>query len=211
MGSFTKRLAAVAAIAFAGIWMGAAGDQHHSHSHAELGHQAPDFTLTDSNGKTHTLSEYTKSGKIVVLEWYNSGCPFVVRHHDQYNTMDDLYGEFSEQNVVFLAVNSTNENHRDYGLDVESIKKWSKRAPVLMDASGKVGAMFNAKTTPHMFVIDAKGTLAYTGAIDDDPRDDKSAESKTNYVRQALTELIASESVSIPKTKSYGCGVKYAR
>jgi peroxiredoxin len=189
--------------------MGAAGD--HSHSHAVIGHAAPDFTLTDADGKSHTLSEYAADGKIVVLEWFNPTCPFVVRHYEKYTTMEDLYGEFSEKEIVFLSINSAHEGHATYGHDAETSKKWGKHAPVLIDANGNVGHTYGAKTTPHMFIIDAEGVLVYNGAIDDDRGDSKPEESKTNFVRRALNEMLAGEPVSESKTKSYGCSVKYAR
>ena len=94
MRTTLKRIVAVAAVVTAGLTMGAMGD-HGEHAH--VGHKAPDFTLTDYNGNEHTLSDYTAEGKIVVLEWFNGMCPFVVRHYDKYNTMEDLYSEFSSK------------------------------------------------------------------------------------------------------------------
>ena len=203
-----SKLVVALAIAVGGLWMGAAGDK--GHAHAEIGHTAPDFTLTDADGNSHTLSDYTADGKIVVLEWFNPMCPFVVRHYEKYTTMEDLYSEFSDKEVVFLSINSAHEGHATFGHDAEVSKKWGKHAPVMIDSDGKVGHTYGAKTTPNMFIIDAEGTLVYGGAIDDDRGDSKPYESKTNYVREALSELLSGQAVSTAKTKAYGCSVKYA-
>ena len=159
-----------ATVAVAGAAVAGPGHDHdhanplvHAPEQVEVGKLAPDFTLVDTDGNEHTLSDYVADGKIVVLEWFNPGCPFVVRHHVTHTTMDDLYTEFSDENVVFLAINSTNKNHRDYGVDVELCEKWGKKAPSLRDEDGKVGRMYGAKTTPHMFIVDSKGVLAYNG------------------------------------------------
>ena len=181
---------------------------------AKVGDKAPDFTLKDTDGKEHHLSEYTAQGKIVVLEWFNSGCPFIQLHHEKQTTLADLHKEFSDKNVVFLAVNSTNASHADFGKDADAKKNWKIEFPILQDADGKVGHAYGAKTTPHMFVIDKKGVLAYAGAMDNDPRNEKTAdgkdgEAKVNYVRTALTEIVADQPVTTAETKPYGCGVKY--
>ncbi len=176
---------------------------------AKIGEKAPDFTLEDTTGESHTLSDYTADGKIVVLEWFNPTCPYVVRHHKKMTTMKDIAADFEEKDVVWLAINSTNEGHPAFGKDAESIKEWKIEYPVLLDAPGDVGRLYGAKTTPHMYVIDKKGILRYMGAIDNDARGRKSESDKVNYVRQALDEVIAGETVSEPETRAYGCGVKY--
>lgn len=176
---------------------------------AKIGEKAPDFTLEDTTGESHTLSDYTADGKIVVLEWFNPTCPYVVRHHEKVTTMKDIATDFEEKDVVWLAINSTNEGHPAFGKDAESIKEWKIEYPVLLDAPGDVGRLYGAKTTPHMYVIDKKGILRYMGAIDNDARGRKSESDKVNYVRQALDEVIAGETVSEPETRAYGCGVKY--
>ena len=176
---------------------------------AKIGEKAPDFTLEDTNGESHTLSQYTADGKIVVLEWFNPTCPYVVRHHEKATTMKDLASDFEDKGVVWLAINSTNEGHPSFGKDAEAIKKWKIDYPVLLDAPGKVGKMYGAKTTPHMYIIDTDGVLRYMGAIDNDARGRKSPSDTVNYVRQALEEIKAGETVSESETRAYGCGVKY--
>ncbi len=178
---------------------------------AKIGQTAPDFTLTDASGKSHTLSEYTKQGKIVVLEWFNPKCPFVVRHHEAKTTFKDLYSSYKDKNVVFLAVNSSNRDSGVYGFDAEYAKKWSIEYPILVDEAGEVGKAYGAKTTPHMYVIDSKGELRYMGAIDNDDRGNKSDSDYVNYVKSALDQVIAGETVATPETKSYGCSVKYKK
>ena len=178
--------------------------------HAKVGAKAPDFTLTDATGQEHTLSSYTGKGQVVVLEWFNAGCPFVVRHHEKYQTMSDLAAKYKGK-VTWLAVNSSASGKQGFGMDKEAMAKWKIAYPILIDADGGVGHMYGAKTTPHMFIIDAKGTLVYAGAIDDDSGDKKSPTEKVNYVANALDEVLAGKPVTEAETRSYGCSVKYAK
>jgi peroxiredoxin len=180
---------------------GEKGDQEH----AVVGQAAPDFTLTDLNGTKHRLSDY--KGKVVVLEWTNNQCPFVMRHQGKLKTMQKAYARYKDKGVVWLAVNSS------HFCDAQSdnIRKWAKEQgieyPILLDAPGKVGRLYGAKTTPHMFVIDRQGLLAYAGAIDDDPRGQKN--DKRNYVEEAVNALLNGSTVAVGTTKPYGCSVKY--
>lgn len=179
---------------------------------AKVGEPAPAFTLTGIDGKTYTLADFTKDEKIVVLEWWNPGCPFVVKHHEKSTTMKDLAAKFADKGVVWMAINSTNPDHKDFGADKDAVKKWNVAYPVLTDADGTVGHMYGARTTPHMFIIDATGVLRYAGAIDSDRGTQPPADPSkvTNYVDQALTQILAGETVTVPETESYGCSVKYA-
>jgi peroxiredoxin len=180
---------------------------------ADVGKPAPDFTLTDVNGKTVKLADF--KGKHVVLEWTNPNCPFVVKHYGS-NNMQGLQKDKTAKNVVWLAVNSTAKSHSDYmapaALSSKMIGEW-KAAPtgLLMDESGAVGKSYQAKTTPHMYVIDPKGTLVFAGGIDDkrsaNPADIKGAK---NFVRAALDESMAGKAVSTPTATPYGCSVKYS-
>jgi peroxiredoxin len=176
-----------------------------------VGQKAPDFSLTDTEGKVHSLHEYLDSGKTVVLHWFNPNCPFVVRHFETYPTFTTLYNDYNKKNVVILAINSTNPNHPQFGGDTEKKAKWGIQYPVLLDPAGGVGKEYGAKTTPHTFVISPDGIVRYSGAIDNDPQDTKAAKDKLNYARQALDELLAGKPVSVPETSPYGCGVKYAQ
>jgi peroxiredoxin len=168
---------------------------------ARVGQAAPAFSLQDQDGKTVSLSDF--SGKIVVLEWTNPECPFVIRHYKA-KTMSTLADKNSEK-VVWLAINSSHFNTK------ADSKKWIEqhglKYPTLDDASGEVGKLYGAKSTPHMFIIDTEGKVAYSGAIDDDPRGQKS--DKVNYVETAIGELQAGQPVSTPETKPYGCSMKY--
>jgi peroxiredoxin len=167
---------------------------------------APDFTLTDQNGKTVSLSDY--KGKIVVLEWINPDCPFVQRHYKA-GTMADLATRYGEKGVVWLAINSTNYmGQKDNAKWVETYKL---PYPILDDHDGAVGHAYSAKTSPHMYVIDASGNIVYQGAIDDDPRGSKPPAERTQYVAKALDELLAGQPVSVAESKPYGCSVKYAK
>lgn len=171
---------------------------------------APNFKLLSSDGKEHSLSEF--AGKTVVLEWYNFGCPYVRKHYDTKN-MQTLQKKYTAKGVKWLTIVSSAKDKQGY-LDLKSapaiIKKEQMHSDLIMfDPSGKVGQMYNAKTTPHMYIVH-KGELVYQGAIDDNP--DFNRESVTgakNYVAMALDEVLAGKPVKIAKTKSYGCSVKY--
>jgi peroxiredoxin len=177
---------------------------------AEIGKPAPDFTLTDVDGKEHKLSQY--KGKTVVLEWTNHRCPYVVHHQAKAHTMQTTAARYKDKDVVWLAIDSSHyaEKQKD------SIKKFAVdngiTVPILVDASGTVGKMYGARTTPHMFVINAEGVLVYTGAIDDNPDPFSGKRTATqNYVAQAVDACLAGRKVKTASTKPYGCSVKYAR
>lgn len=169
---------------------------------AEIGQLAPDFTLSGMDGQAVSLAQY--KGKTVVLEWTNPECPFVQRHYVA-GTMKNLAARYADKGVVWLAINTT----RTATSDTNAL--WAKKHeisyPILDDHEGKVGMLYGAKATPHMFIIDSAGRLVYEGAIDDDPRGDKT--DRVNYVQKALDELLAGKPVTTTQTKAYGCSVKY--
>lgn len=157
----------------------------------------------DSTGKEHMLSQY--KDKILVLEWTNKGCPYVVRHYKA-GTMKTLAEKFAKQGVVWLAIDS---NHYSTANDVEGWrKKHELPYPVLMDPEGALGRTLGAKTTPHMYIV-RNGEILYSGAIDDNPRASKTE--VVNFVEKALQEIVAGKTVSTPRTDPYGCSVKYAK
>jgi len=176
-----------------------------------IGQPAPDFSVTDAAGKTQTLSAY--KGKTVVLEWNNPECPFVRKHYGATN-MQKQQAEAAAQGVVWLTVNSGAEGKQGH-LDAAAASSYvakveGKEAAYLLDADGKVGHAYDAKTTPHMYVIDKTGTLRYMGGIDSIASTDKDDIPKaTQYVRQALGELAAGKPVSVTTSEPYGCSVKY--
>jgi peroxiredoxin len=198
-------VAVIALVAFVGFTN--AGDKsgkHKDKGSVAIGQPAPQFALQDQEGKTHNLADY--NGKIVVLEWFNNECPYVVRHY-QANTMGNLAKKYADKDVVWLAVNTTAGKSND---DNKSIAgEWNIGYPILNDSTGQVGKQYGAKTTPHMFIIDKGGNVVYAGGIDNDPRGNKS-EDRVNYVDKALTELTSGQSISEPQTRPYGCSVKYA-
>jgi peroxiredoxin len=177
----------------------------------EIGKPAPDFTGTDINGKTIKLSDY--KGKIVVIESYNSDCPFC---KNQYKTgaTQDLQKELAAKGVVWLIVNSVSPKNPSHRTAAEAQKEWSdlKIAATawIDDTSGTIGHLYEMKTTPHTFVVDKDGTLVYDGAMDNQPDPDHNPRTAKNYVRNAVEEVIAGKSVTVSKTKPYGCGVHYA-
>lgn len=174
---------------------------------AAVGEPAPDFTLTDINGKTHQLSGL--KGKTVVLEWVNPECPFVKRHYSTGN-MPSLQKTATGDGVVWLTINSGSAGAQgDY--DPEKVKAWMQKTGAtptayFRDQDGKVGKLYNAKTTPHMYVINPEGKLVYDGAIDSSPRGSADAE---NYVKAALTAAKTGGLPAKTKTDPYGCNVKY--
>lgn len=174
----------------------------------ETGSAAPDFTLPAASGERVTLSEHT--GKIVVLEWLNHGCPFVVRHYKDGN-MQALQDRVVSEGGVWLSIISSAPGKQGHSTPDEATadreKVGSKASFILIDEDGAVGKAYAARTTPHIYVIDAEGTLVYQGAIDDRPRGP--AAEATNYVVAALDALAAGETVSNGTTKPYGCSVKY--
>lgn len=177
----------------------------------EIGKAAPDFTATDSNGKEHKLSDY--KGKIVVLEWNNPECPYVKKHYDAKN-MQKLQEEKTTKGIVWLTVNSGAEGKQGHltgaAANAYIAEKDAKQTAYLIDAKGEVGKAYEAKTTPHMFVIDKEGNLVYDGAIDDnDSANPADAATAKNYVSAAIDALEAGKTVETSKTKPYGCGVKY--
>lgn len=187
-------------------------DDHagHKHDKAEIGHPAPEFTLTDTDGKTVKLSDY--KGKVVVIDWFNPDCPVCAMHYKA-NTVQQTAAKFKDKGVVFLAINSGGKGMQGHGKDRNAKAKtdWKLDFPVLLDESGKVGKAYGAKTTPHCYVIDSKGVLVYAGAIDDGAENFGGKIGKVNYVEKALNEVLKGETVSTPTTKPYGCGVKYAK
>jgi len=188
----------------------ATADHHKNHMEkAEVGHKAPDFTLEDLSGKKHTLSDYTEDGKIVVLEWFNPDCPYVVKHHERHNTMAETAAKYESDGVVWIAINSGREGHSTTGVDrnKRAMKKWNMDTPILLDETGKVGQMYGAKTTPHMYIIDTDGMLRYNGAIDNDRSPYELG--SVNYVDQALSQIMSGSKVATAETRPYGCSVKY--
>ena len=181
-------------------------------ANVSVGTVAPNFSVTDTAGKTVSLAEF--KGKTVVLEWVNPGCPYVRKHYDSAN-MQATQKAAAAQGVVWLAINSTNPGHGDY-LKPAEMGAWMKTqaaAPTatLMDSDGRIGRAYGARTTPHMYIVNAQGQLAYIGAIDSkpsaNPADVKSA---TNHVNVALAEVLAGKPVSQATTRAYGCSVKYS-
>ena len=177
----------------------------------EVGEQAPAFELVDQNGKTHTLQEY--EGKIVVLEWFNETCPYCKGTWGS-GLVPKLLTDLQEHKaeVVYLAVNSSANRPEDKIVESgkEFLEEFEIEIPILNDYNGKVGRAYKARTTPHMFVIDAEGILVYQGALSDDSRSKEGAEADTHILR-VVTQIDAGEEVSPSYVQPWGCPVKYAR
>lgn len=176
-----------------------------------VGAAAPDISVTDSKGKTQSVSQY--KGKTIVLEWFNPGCPFVVKHYGSGN-MQKLQEEFTGKGVVWLTIDSSapgEQGHLTAEQAEKQITEWKmKSSAFLLDPDGKAGHTYGAKNTPHMFVISPEGKVIYQGAIDSKPSSKpEDIASSTNYVKVALDESMAGKPVSNASTKPYGCSVKY--
>jgi peroxiredoxin len=175
-----------------------------------IGQPAPDFSAVDTKGQVHKLSDF--KGKFVVLEWSNHECPFVVKHYDSGN-MQSLQKSINDQTVWLKVISSApgEQGHLTAEqADAKNLEHNAAPTATLLDETGIVGKAFDAKTTPHMFIINKEGILVYQGAIDDNPSADKaSLVNATNYVTEALNALYKDEAVAVTATKPYGCGIKY--
>lgn len=180
---------------------------------AKVGGKAPEFTLKDYNGVEHSLTDF--AGKYVVLEWINYDCPFVKKHYESKN-MQNLQREYTKKGVIWLAVCSSADGQQGNFTKDELMKKKETMATAetayLVDASGKVGKMYNAKVTPDMVVINPKQEVIYLGAIDSTPSADQDdIKTSVNYVKQALDAAMDGKPVETKSSKPYGCAVKYAK
>jgi peroxiredoxin len=176
-----------------------------------VGQAAPNFTLADTYGNKHSLSDY--KGKIIVLEWVNHDCPFVGKLYNS-GKMQELQKTYTGKGVIWLSMNSSAPGKQGYRTPEEAneLTRQKKAAPtaLLLDSEGEVGRLYGAKTTPQMFIINKDGILVYDGAIDDirSTNIDDIAKAK-NYVQLALDELLAGKEVSVKTSQPYGCSVKY--
>ncbi|WP_247218813.1 thioredoxin family protein [Synechococcus sp. C9] len=176
-----------------------------------VGSPAPNFTAKTSAGQTVSLSDY--KGKVVVLEWTNHECPFVVKHYSTGN-MQKLQQEAKAKGVVWFSVVSSAPGQQGFvtAEQANAVVKEKKASPtaVLLDPDGTLGKLYGARTTPHMFVIDKAGQLQYMGAIDDAPSlANQDVTKANNYVRAALGQIMAGQKVTTSTTQPYGCSVKY--
>lgn len=177
----------------------------------EVGSAAPAFTLTDTHGKQHSLSDF--GGKYVVLEWLNFECPFVKKHYNSGN-MQSLQKKYTGKGVVWLSIVSSKPGNQGYfpAEEMNKLGAEKKAAPtaVLMDREGTVGRAYGARTTPQMVVIDPKGNVIYSGAIDDIRSTEVEDVAKAkNYVSAALDEAMSGKDVTVKTSQPYGCSVKY--
>lgn len=177
----------------------------------EVGKPAPDFSVVDSNGKTQSLSELR--GKIVALEWTNHDCPYVKKHYNSEN-MQKLQRQAAEAGVVWLSVISSppGEQGNVTPAKANELTESRKAAPaaVLLDPNGQMGRAYDARTTPHMFLINAEGVLVYMGGIDSIASTRvEDLEKATPHFRDALVAATKGEPIQNAVTRPYGCAVKY--
>jgi hypothetical protein len=178
---------------------------------AVVGQPAPELSAPDTTGATRSLSDYR--GKFVVLEWVNFECPFVGKHYGS-GHMQKLHKDYTGKGVVWLSVNSSRTGSQGYYASdkVNALLKQKGAAPTayLLDTAGSIGRAYGAKTTPHMFIVDPRGTLIYAGGIDDTPSTDQAdIATAKNFVSKALDEAMAGKPVTTASSQAYGCSVKY--
>jgi len=176
---------------------------------AEIGKLAPDFELADTEGKTFRLSDHR--GKTVVLEWFNPECPFVVHAYEQ-GPLNELVASRTGENLVWVHINSGADGEQGTGVEKNRgyQERWKLPHAVLIDEPGKVGRMYEARTTPHMYVINPEGVLVYRGGVDNAPRGRVRGGGELQpYLAQALDDLAANRPIATPDTEPYGCTVKY--
>ncbi len=204
---------------YTGIMLGVLALTAVPHAHAQtapvvVGDKAPDYKFTDIDGKDHTIAGF--NGKMVVLEWTNPGCPFVHKYYSKGDMQNLQAASTKTGDVVWVAVNSSGEDKEGYLASSAEFKKQiakdnSHATYYVRDPKGTFGKLYGAKTTPHMFVIDKTGVIAYQGAIDSIPSPDQADIAKaTPYVADALKALRTGSKPMTVNTPSYGCGVKYA-
>jgi len=189
----------------------AIGLSGHALAAPKIGDLAPDFTLADTQGREHSLSDFR--GKTVVLEWTNHGCPFVKKHYGSGN-MQKLQKAAKDQDVIWLTICSSAPGKQGHMSAAEAAtlnqEVGSHSTAYLLDPEGKAGRAYNAKTTPEMFIIDPEGKLVYMGAIDDKPSPNPAdIEGANNYVTAALKSVVEGKPVANAQTTPYGCSVKY--
>jgi alkyl hydroperoxide reductase subunit AhpC len=181
------------------------------HAAVTIGQPAPPFTAQDTSGRSVSLSEF--KGRTVVLEWVNPGCPYVVKHYGSGN-MQATQKAARDKGVVWLSVNTTATEHRDY-LAPAAMAGWMAQqkaaaSATLMDSDGRVGRAYGARTTPHLYIVDPAGTLVYAGGIDNKPSANPAdIATAKNHVNAALAELLAGKPISEAQARPYGCSVKY--
>jgi peroxiredoxin len=210
---FTVALVSVSVIGVASLNSLLKSDNTSAATEVKIGAPAPNFTAVDSNGKNHNLSDF--KGKTVVLEWTNHDCPFVKKHYET-NNMQKLQKSATTQGVVWLSIISSAPGQQGFvnGAKANELTKSRNAAPtaVILDPDGKIGKLYGARTTPHMFVIAPNGNLAYMGAIDDKPSANKDdVATAKNFVAEALSAIKAGKPVAVATTQPYGCSVKYAK
>jgi peroxiredoxin len=177
----------------------------------EVGKPAPDFTGTDISGKTIRLSDY--KGKIVVIESYNSDCPYCHNHYAT-GAAQELQKDLAARGVIWLMVNSVNPKNMSHRTPEQARAEWTSEKIAatawIDDSSGTIGHLYGMKTTPDMYVIDKNGILVYHGAIDNQPDPFHNPRTADNYVRDAVDDLMTGKQIAVSETKPYGCSVKYA-
>jgi peroxiredoxin len=173
-------------------------------------HAAPDFTLPDLDGNQVTLSSFR--GKVVVLEWFNPNCPFVRYSHSD-GPLRDLAAQHMAKGVVWLAIKSGAPGREGHGALVNRSARdtWKLEHPILLDETGKVGHAYDARATPTMVVIDARGSIAYQGALDNAPLGKTPSSGLDIFVNDALEAVLAGRAPEVTETRSYGCSIKYAK
>jgi peroxiredoxin len=179
--------------------------------HAAIGEPAPDFDLLDLEGRRYKLSHFR--GKMIVLEWFNPDCAAVVYAYGE-GELREMKARHASNGIVWLTINSSapGETGADLALNQQFVANHHLTQPILLDPTGVVGRSYGARTTPEMFVVNERGVLVYSGALDNAPRGRvQSLAQKTNYVEMAIADLRSGHAVTQTNTRPYGCEIRYAR
>ena len=191
------------------MMLGTANASNNEFGNVEIGAEAPAFSLPNLAGETVSLAD--QRGKVVVLEWFNPGCPFVVHAHEKGGALETMAARWSEKDVVWLAINSGAPGKQGAGVETNrsAKNKWSMKHAVLLDESGKVGRAYAAKTTPQMVVIDPEGKQVYNGALDNAPFGKTKGEPLSPMTENVLKAVTDGKESPQSRSKPYGCSVKY--
>jgi peroxiredoxin len=184
---------------------------HPAGSVARVGQKAPDFSLTDIDGKRRTLQEFVSAGKAVVLFWFDPDCQVIKRHFQIDRTFPGLYSSYGKRKVIFVAINSADSGRALLATRADFVKEWRAHSPILIDSGGTVGKIYGSKSSPHIFVVGSDGIIKYAGAIDNDTKGEKAGAGQIDYLVLALDEILAGKPVTEAETDPYGCRIKYSR
>jgi peroxiredoxin len=173
-----------------------------------VGAAAPAFSARGADGKRHSLHDY--AGKLVVLEWTSPVCPFTAVKYKN-GAMQALQRYAASHDIVWLSIDTAAPDKAGYlsaaAARARIAQTQATVTAFLFDLDGNIARSYGAKTTPSFFVVDRDGKLAYQGAMDDQVFADQAHGHE--YIKSALTDLVAGHRVRDPETQPQGCAIEY--